>query len=314
MIVAEVPLKVTLFGEHAVVYGEPALAMTISEKMVVRVRESDKTVISSPTLSVKGLKVSLNDLKVESEETNRILSYVIKALDYFGKKRDALIEIDSPVEPSVGLGTSAATIVGVVAAYSRFLGYELTKEEIAKISREVELSVQGLGSRMDTYTISLGGIMYFPRGAEGYERVKGDVKLVVGYVRRYSTTKDILRRVKGLKERNESLFKEIISTIGKVVDEAKKALEEGNEEKMGELMYINHGLLMSLGVTSPTVDNLVSTARLLGIKGCKMSGGGGGGAIICTKDVKSEILLNSIGAVVVSSEKSNEGVTIKEIS
>ncbi|MEW9491743.1 MAG: mevalonate kinase [Candidatus Aramenus sulfurataquae] len=314
MIVAEVPLKVTLFGEHAVVYGEPALAMTISEKMVVRVRESDKTVISSPTLSVKGLKVSLNDLKVESEETNRILSYVIKALDYFGKKRDALIEIDSPVEPSVGLGTSAATIVGVVAAYSRFLGYELTKEEIAKISREVELSVQGLGSRMDTYTISLGGIIYFPRGAEGYERVKGDVKLVVGYVRRYSTTKDILRRVKGLKERNESLFKEIISTIGKVVDEAKKALEEGNEEKLGELMYINHGLLMSLGVTSPTVDNLVSTARLLGIKGCKMSGGGGGGAIICTKDVKSEILLNSIGAVVVSSEKSNEGVTIKEIS
>ncbi|MBW9141016.1 MAG: mevalonate kinase [Candidatus Aramenus sp.] len=299
MIVAEVPLKVTLFGEHAVVYGEPAIAMTISEKMVVRVRESDKTVISSPTLSVKGLKVSLNDLKVESEETNRILSYVIKALDYFGKKRDALIEIDSPVEPSVGLGTSAATIVGVVAAYSRFLGYELTKEEIAKISREVELSVQGLGSRMDTYTISLGGIIYFPRGEEGYERVKGDVRLVVGYVRRYSTTKDILRRVKGLKERNESLFKEIISTIGKVVDEAKKALEEGNEEKMGELMYINHGLLMSLGVTSPTVDNLVSTARLLGIKGCKMSGGGGGGAIICTKDVKSEILLNSVGAVLV---------------
>jgi len=45
-----------------------------------------------------------------------------------------------------------------------------------------------------------------------------------------------------------------------------------------------------------------------------MSGGGGGGAIICTKDVKSEILLNSVGAVVVSSEKSNEGVTVKEIS
>ncbi|MCI2413839.1 MAG: mevalonate kinase [Candidatus Aramenus sp.] len=314
MIVAEVPLKVTLFGEHAVVYGEPALAMTISEKMVVRVRESDKTVISSPTLSVKGLKVSLNDLKVESEETDRILSYVIKALEYFGRKRDALIEIDSPVEPSVGLGTSAATIVGVVAAYSRFLGYELTKEEIAKISREVELSVQGLGSRMDTYTISLGGIVYFPRGTEGYERVKGGVKLVVGYVRRSSTTKDILRRVRGLKERNESLFKEIVSTIGKVVDEAKKALEEGNEERLGELMYINHGLLMSLGVTSPIVDNLVSTARLLGVKGCKMSGGGGGGAIMCTKDVKSEILLNSVGAVLVRSEKSEGGVTVKEIS
>ncbi len=313
MIIAEVPLKLTIFGEHAVVYGQPAIAMTISETMTVKIRNNDKMIVKSNSLSIRGIKVDLNDFRLESEETNKILSYVIGALNYFKEKKNALIEIESPVEPSVGLGTSAAVIVGIVAAYSRFLGYEFTKEEIAKISHDIELSIQGIGSRMDTYTESIGGLIYFTRDGK-YEVLKNNLDLSAGYIRRISTTKDILKRVKEMRSKNPEIFNDIMRTIGRIVDSAKKLIERGEEEELGELMYINHGLLMSLGVTYPLVDNLVSTAKNLDIKGCKISGGGGGGAIICTNDIKAEILLSTISAKIINSKKTNSGVTIKEIN
>lgn len=313
MIISEVPLKLTLFGEHAVVYGQPAIAMTISEKMTVKIRSNEKMIVKSNSLSIRGIKVDLNDFKLESEDTSKILSYVIGALNYFKEKKNALIEIESPVDPSVGLGTSAAVIVGIVSAYSKFLGYELTRADIAKISHDIELSIQGLGSRMDTYTTSIGGLLYFTKDG-GYEILKNNLRLTSGYIRRIATTRDILKKVKNLKEKNPEVFNDIISTIGKIVDNAKTMIEKENEEELGELMYINHGLLMALGVTYPLVDNLVSTAKNLGIKGCKMSGGGGGGAIICSNDIKAEILLTSIGANIINSNKTESGVTIKEIN
>lgn len=153
---AIVPLKLTLFGEHAVVYGYPAIAMAISETMKVRVEKSDKTIVSSNTLTIGNIKVDLDEMRAESSQLNRVLSYVIAALNYFQDRRPVHVSVESTVEPSVGLGTSAAVIVGVVASYSRYIGLNYSPEEIAKISREIERSVQGLGSRMDTYTTSLG--------------------------------------------------------------------------------------------------------------------------------------------------------------
>ncbi|BDC17126.1 mevalonate kinase [Acidianus sp. HS-5] len=318
MIEVEVPLKLTLFGEHAVVYGEPAIAMAISEKMKIKIMPYHKMILKSNSLSIKGIKVDLEEMKLESEETSKVLSYALSTINFFekeygAKRKNALIEIESPVDPSVGLGTSAAVIVGIVGGYSRYLGLEFTREEISKISHKIELTVQGLGSRMDTYTTSLGGLIYFPKGG-GYERINGKIRIISGYIRRIATTTEILRRVKSLKEKNPDLFSDIISSIGKVVNKAKTAIEKGDEEELGELMYVNHGLLMSLGVTLPPIDNLVSTAKVLGLKGCKISGGGGGGSSICLEDEKAKVLLSTIGAKIINSSISQEGVMIKEIS
>jgi mevalonate kinase len=310
---AIVPLKLTLFGEHAVVYGYPAIAMAISETMKVRVEKSDKTIVSSNTLTIGNIKVDLDEMRAESSQLNRVLSYVIAALNYFQDRRPVHVSVESTVEPSVGLGTSAAVIVGVVASYSRYIGLNYSPEEIAKISREIERSVQGLGSRMDTYTTSLGGLLYFPRNSDDVMRINGNLQIAAGYIRRATSTAEILRRVKGLRDRGHIVDK-IMDVIGEVTELARKALESGDDSLLGELMYVNHGLLSSLGVSHPTIDELVSTARSLGMKGCKMSGGGGGGSVICVREPKSEILLESKGLKIVNSEINSTGVTTKEIN
>lgn len=311
---AKVPLKLTLFGEHAVVYNKPAIAMTVSENLTVRVSDSDKFLVISPSLHIRGVKLDLNEMKIESDEARRVLRYVIEVLNYFGKKKPAKIEIDSTVEPSVGLGTSAGVIVGTVASYSAYLGIELSKDEIAKISRNIELNVQGIASRMDTFTETYGGLIYFPASSEGYERINSNVNLTAGYIRRSMTTAEVLWRVRKLKESNPNLFNRLLDMIEDVVNRARNLIEENNEEELGLLMYINHGLLFSLGVTSPEADEIVSRAKQLGIKGCKISGGGAGGAIICLKSKDAEVLLRSYNARIINTNLTNEGVVIRKIS
>jgi len=304
---AKVPLKLTLFGEHAVVYGKPAIAATISEFLKVKVSPSDKFVIISPSLNLKGVKVDLDDMRVENEQISRLLKYVSESLRAIGDV-PVKVEIDSPVEPSVGLGTSAAVIVGTIAAYSSFLGNELSSREIAMKSHEVELKVQGIGSRMDTYTESLGGIILFNGDKE--EKLDSQLSFVSGYFRRSMTTAETLRKVKEFKDQSSEVFERIIDSIGSIVLEAKDLLIENREAEIGRLMYVNHGLLFSLGVTVPEVDEAVSRARYLNIKGAKISGGGAGGSVIMTSEPASAMLLRSFGALLINSNFYKGGVSL----
>lgn len=308
VIEVKVPLKLTLFGEHAVVYDRPAIAYTISEYLTLRFKESEKFYIKSDSLQIKGVKVNLDEFKIENENVKRVLAYVIETINYFGAKKPVEIEILSPVEPSVGLGTSAGVVVGTVAGYSSFLGMELNKDDIAKISHEVELKVQGIASRMDTYTETYGGFVLIEK--DRVERIRTDLSFSAGYFRRIMTTAEMLKRVKQMRENKKELFNTILDTISKIVWEAKKSLENNDEDSVGELMYINHGLLFSLGITVPQVDEFISVSRMAGIKGCKISGGGAGGAVVCSKDEKAELLLNAMGGKVINASPSFNGVEV----
>jgi len=308
VIEVKVPLKLTLFGEHAVVYGRPAIAYTISEYLTLRFKESEKFYIKSDNLQIKGVKVNLDEFKIENESVKRVLAYVVETINYFGNQKPVEIEIESPVDPSVGLGTSAGVVVGTVAGYSSFLGMELNKDEIAKISHDVELKVQGIASRMDTYTETYGGFIFIE--GDKFEKINTDLSFSAGYFRRIMTTAEILKRVKGMKENKRELFETVLDTIGKIVIEAKKSLENNDEESVGELMYMNHGLLFSLGITVPQVDEFISTSRMAGVKGCKISGGGAGGAVVCTKDERAVLLLNAMGGRVINASPSFGGVKV----
>ncbi|MFP3259733.1 MAG: mevalonate kinase [Sulfolobus sp.] len=313
MIEAQVPLKLTLFGEHAVVYGKPAIAYTISEYLKVRVLPSERFYVRSSSLQITGVNIDLHDFKIENENVKKVLAYVVEAINYFEVKKPALIEIESSVEPSVGLGTSAAVTVGVVAAYSRYIGLDLKKEEIANIAHKVELKVQGLASIMDTTTETLGGFVYIKGDDAEILNVDRNITFSAGYFRRIATTAEMLRKVKSFKEKNSDLFNHFLHLIERITETARSYLKSGDIESLGELMYANHGALFSLGITVPVIDQLVSTARSAGVKGCKISGGGGGGSVICTKDERAELLIHAMGGRVVNATPTFEGVRIKLI-
>ncbi len=293
-VVASAPGKVTLFGEHAVVYGYPAIVTAIGRRVWVTAesRSDDAVVIAALDLRVPGVVVTYrgNEVIIGTDygRTLSAVAYLRKAIeitsDYLGTRGGVNLTVRSEMPVGAGLGTSAAVSVATIAAYSKVLGYELRKDEIARLGWEVEKAIQGIASPMDTSIASFGGIIKIWKEGKEFVRKQLSVSieepLIIGYVERQHTTAEMVKAVKNLKERYGELIELIMKAIGRLTEEAESALLQGDVLKVGTLMNVNHGLLEALNVSTMKLSQIVYAARAAGALGAKLTGAGGGGAVI----------------------------------
>jgi mevalonate kinase len=319
-----------LFGEHAVVYGEPAIAIAIDRRVKVRAEKRDDGAVrvEARDLVLAGFKALFMPngsvaLEGESGKVLSALSYVKKAVEVvrerFGVHVGAHMTITSEMPVGAGLGTSAAVAVSVVKAYSLLAGLDLSKDECAELGYQVELSVQGRASRMDTTTSAIGGALYIdPRREKVYETLKGVEGLrglVVGYVNREASTGEMVERVKRLRDAYPEVLNQVIRAVGEVSKKARKAMESGDVEELGRLMNINHGLLEAMGVSTSRLSQMVYAARAAGALGSKITGAGGGGCIVALAPQREEgviAALKAIGATAFSVSPTSDGVRVEE--
>ncbi|MDW8011037.1 MAG: mevalonate kinase [Sulfolobales archaeon] len=291
---ASAPGKVTLFGEHAVVYGQPAIVASIDRRINVYAEpRSDKVVtIEARDLRVPGVIVTYKEGEVTVETEYGLvlpaISYLNKAIEitsrYLDSKHGVKLVVRSEMPVGAGLGTSAAVAVATVAAYAYSGGYELSKDEIARLGWEVEKAVQGIASPMDTSITTYGGFMKIRYSGSSIERenlaVGGDLPIVIAYVEREFKTGDMVRMVRERILKYPQLYGKMIELIGEVVKIAEEALVRHDLEKLGLMMNLNHGLLDSLGVSTRKLNEVVYAARSSGALGATLPGAGGGGCAI----------------------------------
>ena len=291
MVRVKAPGVVKLFGEHAVVYGKPAIAMAIDRFITVeavKISGGDVEIISRD-LGVRGIYLRIIDGSVaeakilDNAYAAKLASYAYRAVEvtrrFLGVRDGVRLTITSELPVGAGLATSAAVAASTVAAYSRELGFELRKEEVAKLAHQVEVEVQGAASPMDTTTSTMGGLLYIKPGVE-VRRIAAKLPIVVGVVERESTTGDLVARVRKLYGRHPGVISRIMDTIELLVNEALDALARQDLELVGELMNVNQGLLEALGVSNRRLMELIYGAREAGALGAKISGAGGGGAVV----------------------------------
>ncbi|WP_291766866.1 mevalonate kinase [Caldivirga sp. UBA161] len=329
-VTATAPGVVKLFGEHAVVYGKPAIAMAINKGIKVTVEESrgNSLVIFAKDLEVKGVAIRVTGDSIEGSVINdgqlsKLASYALTALriisgKYGGDLRGIRVIIESQLPIGAGLATSAAVSVATAAAYARLINVKLSKEDIAKVGHSVELTVQGAASPMDTAVSSIGGVMYIKPGVE-FKRLSTSFKipLVVGYVERELTTGELVKRVKALYDKYPKVIEDIMNSIGAITDEAVTALSKGDYVTLGELMNINQGLLEALGVSNHRLSSIIYMARKAGALGAKLSGGGGGGAMIALApgvEDKVAVAVKLAGGEVILIDVDHEGVHVEDYS
>jgi len=324
---ASAPGKITLFGEHAVVYGEPAITYTIDKRVHVHLKVGgDSTIkIEARGLQVGGAKLVISGEKIEAEvdaqSLMESLSYVHKALEiaseYCGESKGVEILVESELPVGAGLGTSAAVSAATIAAFCKAMEKELSLEELARLAHRVEIEVQGSASPMDTMTVTYGGLLYIKPAERSFERLEwGSLPVVVGFTPRESNTGKLVAGVRRLVEREEDLIMEIIRTIGRLVDRAREALEEENLERVGSLMNVNHGLLEALGVSTVKLNEMVYAARAAGALGAKLTGAGGGGCMVALcpgKEEEVKASLRAVGGIPLECTFSSRGVEVRVV-
>jgi mevalonate kinase len=292
MVTASAPGKVYLFGEHAVVYGEPAVPCAIQRRARVTAdRRPDGLRIRAADLTLDGFTVEYHgkvsgrpDVDVDDALVEAAMGYVNEAVAQARDAADAPgagfdVTIESEIPLGAGLGSSAAVAVAAIAAASRELGVHLEPIEIARRAYEVEYEVQdGQASRADTFCSAMGGAVRVE--GDDCRRIKApDLPVVVGYDGGLGDTGALVTGVRNLRERYE-FARETVAAIGDVVRNGEDALAAGDVAEIGRLMNFNHGLLSALGVSSRSLDAMVWAARDAGALGAKLTGAGGGGCIV----------------------------------
>jgi len=282
MAVAFAPGKVILFGEHAVVYGRPAIAVPVTQvgaQVTVERGVGGGILIQAKDL---GLSHTMGQAPVD-EALEPVVSLVGSTLEYLGVRLPPplVITITSSIPIARGLGSGAAVSTALVRGLSEHFGRELGPEEVSDLVYEAEKFHHGTPSGIDNTVISYGRPIYFVRGEPPQIfKVGKPFLLAIGDSGVESPTKVVVEEMRRRWEREPSRYETLFDQIGRVVERAKEKMEEGNLEGLGSLMDENQALLWDLGVSSPRLDGLVKVAREAGALGGKLSGAGRGGSVI----------------------------------
>ena len=285
-VTASAPGKTILFGEHAVVYGKPAIAAAVDKRAYVSIQErkDNRTHVKINKLGISGfLNIENGTIQLDNGVNREgILKYVLIALMKTGSTDGLEITINLDIPVGAGLGSSAAVTVATVKAASTFKDIKLTRDEIAKLAHQVELMVQGSASPIDTILSTYGGIVYLSRDAEKIIKLDIDpeIPLVIGYTSERGNTGKLVESVRIKMETAPQVMIPLFNSMEALTNGAREALTTVDHKMIGEFMNINHGLLDAIGVNTEELSKMVYIARKTGALGSKLTGAGGGGSMI----------------------------------
>jgi len=291
---ASAPGKVILFGEHAVVYGRPALAVPVTQVHVdVEVLDSPRAgiFIHAPGID---LHTELNSLPADHPIGSVILK-VIQRLD-IPPLPNLEVNISSTIPVASGLGSGAAVSVALIRALALHLAHPLTNEQVNELVYEIEKLHHGTPSGIDNTVITYNKPVYFIKGQPVEMFTVGKpFTIVIGDTGIPALTKESVNDVRLLWLRDAVNFEDLFNEIAQIVLIARRSIESGKPELLGKLMDHNHSFLQELTVSSPELDQLVIVAREAGALGAKLSGGGRGGNIIAlVEEAKAESVANAL--------------------
>ena len=320
---ASAPAKTILFGEHFVVYGEPAVVLAINKRAyaTAQLRKDGRIHINSIDLGVAG---TFKGKRFQAEKGGSkahlklepIKNAVQQVLERAERKTGVNVRINSNIPVSAGLGSSAAVATSTIVAVSNVLGIKLSCNQIFSMAYESERLVHGTPSGIDPAISTYGGALQFQKGKDFTSlKVQTNIPLVVGNTRVERSTGELVANVHRIKEHYPSIIDPIIGIGGKIALDAVEALKKGNLPTIGELMNINHALLCAIGVSHESLERLIHAARKSGALGAKLTGGGGGGCMIALAEagkLKRVVkAIEQVGGTAFIARKIEQGVRIE---
>ncbi len=287
--------KVILFGEHAVVYGRPAIAAPVTDVCV--------TVEVENTPPGRGIVIHATDigqtLHLHHAPADEPLSLTVRnTLAHLGidAPRSLQLTIHSTIPVASGLGSGAAVATAIVRALSAHLKQPLDAAAVSSLVYQTEKLFHGTPSGIDNTVIAFEQPVYFQPGRPLETiAVPAPFWLAIADTGHPSLTKASVADVRAAWQDNPEKYNKIFDQIGRIVEQTRQAIETGRVAALGPLMRQNQQLLRQLDVSSAPLERLIDAALAAGAPGAKLCGGGRGGIMIalltpeCVQDVQNAL-------------------------
>jgi mevalonate kinase len=286
MTIASACGKIILLGEHAVVYGRPALAVPLPELRATAVA-SDLTEGEAGSVRIEAPDIELASWLHELPAEHPLA--VIVRLAQQGLAIDdhppLALRVQSNIPVASGLGSGTAVSVAILRSLSAHWGRPLSPEQQSALAFEVEKLHHGTPSGIDNSVVAYEQPVYFVRGdASQPFPIGAPFTLVLGDTGQRSNTSVAVSQVRQSWQADRKRFEALFDHVARTVMRGREAIQRGDWVLLGEAMDENQQQLQEIGVSSENLETLIKAARQAGALGAKLSGAGMGGNMIALVD------------------------------
>lgn len=269
--------KIILLGEHAVVYGQHALAVPIPGAVQASVSRLEHN--TRLTILEWGLQLEIDERA--NDGAAAVVRQIVKLLHLEDVHFD--IRVSSSLPRGMGLGSSAAIAVAVTRAVAKCMQIDLDDTAVNEIAFACEKLSHGTPSGVDNTIACYGNAMLF-RNSEKLDceslSVATNLPLVVGVSHCAGPTMEQVAGVRHRRNEHTRYYDAIFEQINRLSVDGARALVSENYSELGSMMNICQGLLNAIEVSTPELEEMIHIARDAGALGAKLTGAGGGGSVV----------------------------------
>lgn len=275
---AKIPGNTMIMGEHAVLEGYPAIGAAVNKYMILTLKtRSDSAIYIHSALGDYATSIE----SIKEDETFR---FIVEALKQCPSPVGFDLNIESEFSHTVGLGSSAALTVGMVALLHRLQNKAFNRAKILKNALNIVRHVQGTGSGTDLAISTYGGMIHYNPDTLKVEALPYTDDYSLHYVGYKTPTPEVIRIVKKRVQQAPELFQGLYELIGKTTETAIQAAQQKDWKTWALCLNTHHGLQDALGTSNQDLSDLCYSLReKSNAQAAKICGSGLGDCVLAYK-------------------------------
>ena len=293
-VICSAPGSTIIMGEHAVLHGFPAIVAALQGRITVTLQRlpDGRLNIDSAVGQWRSRMSEALATKIDQQP----LRFVLAAVQYYAAQASfctgLAIDIESDIDTTQGLGSSAALTVALVGALRQYHGLSCDKADILTDAVSLIRQVQGSGSGADAAASCYGGLVHYQAQDIAARSLlpatvaaMPDLRLV--YVGYKTPTPEVIAKVNQWAAAEPMKYFDIYCAMGSLVDVAEAAIKQQDWHALAIAMRAYQQQMVVLGVCDEGTEKALAAAQVALsslpeslAKAVKISGSGMGDCIL----------------------------------